>query len=162
MGQQLWGPSATVTSAAEDTPMNAVKSKASRSQKRLDLVQDQSVVEILNPAGDLIKGHSLDISSNGAKILVGEPLVFEQQVLLNFNVDDSEICMAAEVRWIRPQDAEWIVGLKLSEQVPDDYLEQLSRAGSIDRRQDNRIQQTVTVQAQAAGPRGGGELPRHP
>ncbi len=88
-----------------------------------------------------LETEALDISSHGLRVLSSEPLAFEEEMRLEFRSEhcDLSFTVEAEVRWIRNQDSQWVVGFCMADALPAEAVHALSIAGGIDRRRSKRF-----------------------
>ena len=92
----------------------------------------------------------LDVSNNGLKIRSSIPLLFEEPVRLEFRCPVADLDIEAEVRWIRPEDEEWLIGLRVPQLLQEKSIQVFSGFG-INRRQGHRFPVELDAAMQCSG-----------
>jgi hypothetical protein len=82
----------------------------------------------------------LDLSAGGAKMVLDEPLAFQQAVTLMMESQELHLHLAvtAQVCWIRPDGRQWRLGCSFNPPLPQEDVERLLAEGILDRRHSQR------------------------
>jgi hypothetical protein len=96
-----------------------------------------------------LTGRLLDVSAGGARILVREPLSFNEAVRLRIccQAIDLDLSVLATVCWMRPHThkGEWVLGCSLSPLLLDECLERSAKKGLFERRASTRTVVDLTA-----------------
>lgn len=127
-----------------------------RREERFQVAEPRLQVKIHHEVDStpcVIEATPIDISRNGLKLKCGKPLLFEEPVQLEFcsNQTGLNFSVDGEVRWIRGQGTEWVVGCLIHSPLEEKHIQELSIAGGIDRRRSKRIDSNLPAQAQLPG-----------
>ena len=80
----------------------------------------------------------IDVSRQGLKLSLSEPLAFDEVVHLEVHCrePDVDFAVTAEVKWLRRNDdaGAWIIGCSVSNRIPDEFFEEIASYGAYNRR----------------------------
>lgn len=118
-----------------------------RRSKRHELSPSKQIdvkVERLDHDGrttrETIKAKIVDISLNGFKLSCHMAFEFQEKLVILLPRRDGKdsILVTAEVRWVQPMGKSWSAGCLIAESFPDDYIDEISQDGILDRRTSDR------------------------
>lgn len=100
---------------------------------------DGTVVE--KAPTEMVDATILDVSRNGLKLQAKTGFEFHERVVLEINrKNGSQICVAAQVRWVEPQASgkKWVAGCLIASEFPPDYIDEMAESGMLERRASPR------------------------
>ena len=92
----------------------------------------------------------VDLSPGGAKLLLGGPFPFEDDLIVSLESEELhlDLALSARICWLRQQgERQWVLGCSFDPQLPDSEIEHLFSYGLLERREAPR--QSVRGQATA-------------